>query len=275
MARALGVLVVVWGTVFPAGAQTLAERLGFSAADHPEADFGVHLTHTSEGSELRWRALTCAPGLADSHGFCRGSVDALYAEATTDEAFEEARAQLHRALAEGIDVTHIDSHSGALQLSREFFEVYRRLAREFDLPVRMISAGLVPPADLDAERRELDADGTLHTDVLILDLPDAGESATSFWTRKLRNLPIGVSELYFHPAVAGDESSHGVADPTARAEEYALFTTDPQVRQILDSANVKRIGWRAIRNLQRRQRRQRRGAAPAAAPTATTVSARP
>jgi predicted glycoside hydrolase/deacetylase ChbG (UPF0249 family) len=249
-----------------------AEIAAYAAA-HPAADFGVHLTHTSEGSELRWRPLTCAEGLTDPHGFCWASVETFYAAATPEEALAEGRAQVRRALAEGIDVTHLDSHSGALQLSREYFEVYRGIARELDLPVRMISSGLVAPADLDAERGELDADGILHTDVLILDLPEPGESATAFWTRTLRDLPVGVSELYFHPAVAGEENSHGADDPARRAEEYAFFTSDPAIRQILDVQNVKRIGWRAVRDLQRRMRRST--AYPAVPPPAPVSGRRP
>ena len=54
-------------------------ELAAYAASHPAADIGVHLVHTSEGRELRWRPLTCDPALADAGGYCWGSVEEFLA----------------------------------------------------------------------------------------------------------------------------------------------------------------------------------------------------
>ena len=50
---------------------------------------------------------------------------------------------------------------------------------------------------------------------------------------------------------AGDEIKHITNSWEERAAEYELFTKDPEVRRILDGQNVKRIGFRALRDLQR------------------------
>ena len=48
----------------------------------------------------------------------------------------ELRAQVDRALAAGIDVTHLDAHMGST-LAPELCDVYLRLGRDYQLPVLM------------------------------------------------------------------------------------------------------------------------------------------
>src|SRR5512140_1425558 len=86
------------------------------AREHPAKDFGVHLCHTAEWAKFRW-----------------GPV------APAEQALAEGRAQIKRALAAGIDVSHLDSHMGTLQLQPDYLKVYLQLAAEFNLPVRMAS----------------------------------------------------------------------------------------------------------------------------------------
>ena len=121
------------------------------AKAHPEKDFGVHLCHTSEWGRYRWGTVAPreqVPGLLDPHGYLWREVQEVYAHATPAEALVEARAQIQRALAAGVDVvTHLDSHMGTLQLDPEYVKVYLQFAVEFDLPVRMASEEtLAPPA---------------------------------------------------------------------------------------------------------------------------------
>ena len=110
------------------------------AKAHPSADFGLHLTHTAEWKGLKWGPVASkseVPGLVDPQGYLWPDVPAVYKNATPEQAYIEARAQIKKALAAGVDVTHLDSHMGALQYNDAYFQVYRRLAKEFDLPLRM------------------------------------------------------------------------------------------------------------------------------------------
>jgi hypothetical protein len=67
-------------------------------------------------------------------------------------------------------------------------------------------------------------------------------------------LKPGVTELFIHAALAGEEMQHVTNSWRDRAAEHALFTKDPEIRQILESQGVKRIGFRALRDLQRKAR---------------------
>jgi hypothetical protein len=74
----------------------------------------------------------------------------------------------------------------------------------------------------------------------------------------LKELKPGVTELYIHAALAGEEMKHVTNSWRERATEHELFTKDPEVRQILESQNVKRIGFRPLRDLQRKVRAEKK-----------------
>lgn len=225
------------------------------AKEHPEKDFGVHLTHTSEWGLYRWGPVAgkaAVPGLVDPEGYLWEDDEPVWAHATADEAEREARAQIERALAFGVDVTHIDSHMGAMQLNPEYLERYMKLAREYDLPARggpKAMIGALP--QLAAAFNQAQEMGIIFPDELIHGIRQEGEPVDVFWKRVLRNLEPGVTELYIHATLATDESKAITGSWADRAEEHRLFTTDPEVRQIIKDQGIVLIGYRQLRDLQR------------------------
>ncbi|MEO7398169.1 MAG: ChbG/HpnK family deacetylase, partial [Ilumatobacteraceae bacterium] len=102
-------------------------------------DIGVHLTLNCEHPTYRWGPITHAPSLHSGEaGFPRG-VDDLWEHADPEEVLRECRAQIERALAWDVDVTHLAPHLSAITLRPEFFDVYLELAIEFRLPIRLPS----------------------------------------------------------------------------------------------------------------------------------------
>jgi chitin disaccharide deacetylase len=229
------------------------------AREHPAADFGLHLVHTSEWKGFKWGPVagrTVVPGLVDPQGYFWPDVQRVYAHGTPEQAEIEARAQIEKALAAGIDVTHLDSHMGALQYTEAYFQVYRRLARAFDLPIRMASADVLAQLGGGHQRAQLDADGTIYPDYLIHGGRQQGEQIDAYWCRMLEGLRPGVTELYIHAALPGDEMRAITNSWQERAREYELFTTDAGIRELLERKGVQRIGYRPLRDLQRAARAQ-------------------
>ena len=110
------------------------------AKARPQSDFGLHLAHTSEWRGYKRGPVASrneVPGLVDPQGYLWPDIFSVYKNSSPEQAYIEARAQIQKALAAGVDVTHLDSHMGALQYDDRYFQVYRRLAKEFDLPLRM------------------------------------------------------------------------------------------------------------------------------------------
>ena len=113
------------------------------AKANPGKDFGVHLCHTSEWQVYRWGPVAPrekVPGLVDNEGYLWRSVPEVYQHATPEEALTEARAQVRKALDAGIDVTHLDTHMGALNFDPRYAQVYLQLGREFNLPLTVAVA---------------------------------------------------------------------------------------------------------------------------------------
>ena len=114
----------------------LARRAADRADD---LDLGVHLTLTSEHPGYRWAPITrptAASGLVDADGYMWATVAEVRANADPDAVEAEWRAQVDRALAAGLDVTHLDAHMGAA-LAPEWCERYVALGVDYGVPVLM------------------------------------------------------------------------------------------------------------------------------------------
>jgi hypothetical protein len=229
------------------------------AKHNPEKDFGIHLCHTSEWVKYRWGPVADrekVPGLLDPDGYLWRGVEDVYKNAKPEEALIEGRAQIKRALAAGIDVTHIDSHMGTLQLHPEYLKVYLQLAVEFDLPARMASQETLTRFGQPELRSQFAAQGILFPDHFVYDeLADEKNGVKDFWLRIVKNLKPGVTELYIHAALPTDESKAITGSWSTRAQEYEVFTNDEDMKRLIKEQNIILMGYRPIRELQRSERK--------------------
>lgn len=228
------------------------------AKNHPEKDFGVHLTHTAEWKFYRWGPL--APkeqvkGLCDPDGFLWRSVEEVYAHAKPEEALAEGRAQIKNALAAGVPVTHIDSHMGTMQYSPEYFKAYVQLAMEFNLPLRMPSQTTMEKFKQPAMREELSRQGLIFTDYFIYDELENYKEVKPFWISIIKNLKPGVTEIFIHASKMSDELKAITGTAGKRAQEASCFTTDKDIRQLIKNEGIILIGYRPLMELQQKLRK--------------------
>jgi chitin disaccharide deacetylase len=230
------------------------------AREHPEKDFGVHLCHTSEWGKYRWGPVANpqqVPGLIDPEGYLWHEVEQVYAHATPEQALAEGRAQIKRALAAGVDVTHLDSHMGTLQLHPDYVTMYLQLAVEFNLPVRMASQETLASKGHPRLREAFAAKGILFPDHFVYEqLKDEGKDVRKFWLEIVRNLKPGVTELYIHAGLPTDELKAITGSWQTRSQEFEVFTRDPEMRRLISDRKIKLIGYRLIRDLQRKEKQQ-------------------
>src|SRR6202140_404248 len=108
------------------------------AKSHPDADFGLHLTLTSERVYYRWGPVASrdkVPSLVDENGYFHHDWTAA-TKINPKEVELELRAQIDRAYAMGVRPTHLDSHQYRLfENGKDLMEVILRLAHEYKLPV--------------------------------------------------------------------------------------------------------------------------------------------
>ena len=157
------------------------------ARANPQADLGLHLTLTSEWTSFRWGPVTSkdrVSSLLDKNGYFHlTEVDAA-TKADVKEVEAEIRAQVERARAFGIQPTHLDSHMGTLYQSKELFEVFLKVAREYKLPVRVAREWA---SRADFLMTMLKPDDAYIDRVLDINPAVAPQDWGKFYTRRLRS----------------------------------------------------------------------------------------
>ena len=83
------------------------------------------------------------------------------------------------------------------------------------------------------------------------ELPQEKEDVKGFWIKILAGLKPGVTELYIHAAKPTEELQAITGSWRTRSAEFEVFTNDPEVKKLVGDQNIIRIGYRALRELQR------------------------
>ena len=224
------------------------------ARNNPAADLGVHLTLTAEWDSYKWGPVSArhsVPSLVDERGYLWQTVAQVYEHARLDEAEAELRAQIDKALAAGIDATHLDSHMGTLQLRADYHQIYARLADDYRLPIRLASRRRIGIEGMGAILDQLDAAGVVTPDHLVFNGPPTVSETESYWTNLIRTLKPGVTEILCHPAIARDELKSCARDAAQREADFRYFIAD-KTRQLIKHEGVEMVGFRQLRDLMRR-----------------------
>ncbi len=222
---------------------------------HPEKNFGVHLTHTAEWKFYRWgpvASATSVKGLLDTEGYLWRSIEEVYSHSTPEEAVTEGRAQIKKALNAGVNITHIDSHMGTMQLNPEYLKVYEQLALEFNLPLRMAAQSTMEKFGFPEVRKEFEKKGLVFTDYFVYEELDNYKDVKSFWINIVKNLKPGVTELYIHASKESDELKAITNSWRTRVEEADLFTIDEDMKRLIKDEKIILIGYRPLMELQRK-----------------------
>jgi len=220
--------------------------------EHPEADLGLHLTLTAEWKTYKWgpvAPITEVPGLVNERGFLYENCQEVVRKASVEEVEKEIRAQIERAYAFGVNVSHLDSHMGCL-FNPKFFETYLKVGREYGLPVLLLISGLQQFPGMAEKIQQSDI---LIEDVFMIYPAQAKEGMAEFYSNLLKNLPVGVSQILIHvayddaemQAVTTDHPDYGA---NWRQQDYDFFTSE-QCRKILEEEGVKLVTWREIGKL--------------------------
>ena len=209
----------------------------------PADDIGVHLTLNAEHAMYRWGPITHAPSLLSGDGGFPRSIDDLWEHADPEEVERELRTQIERAMAWGIDVTHLAPHLTAITLRPEFFDIYLDLAVDFRLPIRLAvddlcRAGRVPvPSARRRGRRRLP--GPLRPR---LAGRAAGIACSPRSTRWRPASPRSTSSRRSTPPRSGPSS-----DAAEQWIDDLALALDPHLQAQIDASGATLIGYRELR----------------------------
>ncbi len=139
----------------------------------------------------------------------------------------ECRAQIERAIAWDIDVTHLAPHLTAITLRPEFFDVYLELAVEFRLPIRL-------PSTITADQAGFPFRNSPPTRAWcspITSTTTGAPAAASACTTRSARLQPGVTEIHVQPAIDTPEVRALTDRGTGWIDDYELVTNDSKLEQ--------------------------------------------
>jgi predicted glycoside hydrolase/deacetylase ChbG (UPF0249 family) len=232
----------------------------------PATDMGVHLTTTCEYTSYRWGPLSTrdpASGLMDDDGGFHHTAGAAAEFGQPAAVQREIEAQLARAKAAGIDVTHLDSHM-LTAWQPKFLPGFVSLARRNRLPLCVLrpepdawhslgDEGWIPAGEqmvalaLD-QGRVLESDGWPLIDHVFMMPLDKPEERVEMAKRALDSLPAGITHFVLHPSVDTPELRAITSDWPSRVADYHAFTSR-ELQAHVRRSDLHVIGYRALRDL--------------------------
>ncbi len=232
------------------------------ARQNPGVDLGVHGTVNSEWDGYRWGPVSTreqATGLMDAEGYFHKREPAAWEQADPEAVRIEVETQAERALAAGIDVTHIDTHMGTITHPK-FIAGYIQTLTRFQTP------GLLPRQDVQGFMalgfseeeatmyagmiQQLEEQGFPMIDVIdYLSLEDP-TNQVEIAKQKLGSLPAGITHFLMHPAIDTAELRAITPDWDCRVANYNAFMSQ-EIKDFIKNEGIQLIGYRPIRDLMR------------------------
>jgi chitin disaccharide deacetylase len=222
------------------------------ARNNPQIDLGLHLTLNSEWTNYRWGPVSSkntVPSLIDREGYLHLTTE-VAPKINVKEAEAEIRAQIERARAFGIKPTHLDSHMLMLTQTKELFEMYLRVGRENNLPIRVAK---------DWSARQPFMSSLLRPDDIVLDkiaeaTPGvAPEKWNEYYADLLKKIEPGVTEFSVHIGYDDEEFRAATFDhpdwgAAWRQRDFEFFNSET-FRKLLAENDIKIITWREFGKL--------------------------
>ena len=226
--------------------------------EHPQVDAGIHLTLTAEWKSYRWGPVAgkpAVPGLVDSQGCLWHEVSDVVSHASPDEVETEMRAQVDKAVAMGIQPTHLDSHMGTC-FQQPYIERYVKVGIEKNIPILMFG-GHMQHIGAEAEQfkpllRAL-AEQVWNAGLPVIDdLVTQPTRARDFQERMkelmalLGNMKPGITQIIVHCTDPTDVFPYISGSGPAREAEMHLMT-DPDTRSFIEREGIVLTTWRELK----------------------------
>lgn len=231
------------------------------AKNHPQYDYGIHLTLNSEWDDYRWGPVASrdrVSSLVDSTGCLWDGVAQVAMHAKADEVKIELKAQIDRALEFGVPLSHLDTHMGAVLCRPDLVDVYVDLAIEYNLPVlffRRMPPGMEKEYTALAAQFEKSVAKLKDRKLPLLDnllqfySGNIPEQRRQLYFDELAKLGPGVTQLIIHCGYDNEEL-RAITDSSRRRDQDRAIFTDPTTRTYLKEQKIELITWKKFRSIE-------------------------
>jgi predicted glycoside hydrolase/deacetylase ChbG (UPF0249 family) len=212
------------------------------AKAHPEADLGIHLALNSEWTTLRWGPVSAQPkgsSLLDPDGYLPLTTEYVAGHAKISDVEVETHAQIDKAKAAGINLTHLDTHMGAIVTTPDLIQAYLGLGQAYKLPLLLDN------------RAEGLAPGSVLLNELLQMRPGTPKSQwLDAYKKMLAPLPPGSYQLIVHLAYNDDEMQGATYDHPDWGAEWRQNDLDlvrsPEFQKFLKDQGFILLAWRDL-----------------------------
>jgi predicted glycoside hydrolase/deacetylase ChbG (UPF0249 family) len=231
-----------------------ASEISAYAKDHPGLDIGIHLTLTSEWDLYKWGGISPSDqiqSLLDKNNYFYPSVEELGKMVKAAEAEKELRAQIDRAIASGVQPTHLDTHMGSVLANPELIKIYLNLSEVYNLPV------LFPRAYLSWFQpdmaKSMGSKIFLLDNLFMLEPKMISGKWIDAYKKGIEAMKPGLNEMIVHLALDNEEmqaitKGHNDYGSAWRQHDLDLISS-PEFKELLKANHIILIGWRQIRDL--------------------------
>jgi len=212
------------------------------AKAHPDADLGIHLALNSEWTSLRWGPVSAQPkgsSLLDADGYLPLTTDYVASHAKVSDVETETRAQIDKAKAAGVNLTHLDTHMGAIVTTPDLFKAYLSLGQAYKLPLL-----------LDSRAEAIAPGSVLLNQLLQMNRGTSKPEWLDAYKKMLAPLPAGSYQLIVHLAYNDDEMQGATFDhPDCGAEcrqsDFDLVRS-AEFQQFLKDQGFILVAWKDL-----------------------------
>lgn len=220
------------------------------AKSHPDADLGIHLALNADWTGYRWQSVSPQPAgssLLDADGYLPLTTEYVVAHAKMSDVDTETHAQVDKAKAAGIHISHLDTHMGTIVSSEPLFREYLATADAYKMPVLLAhsdgrSDPMFPPNAI-----VLDSVVEIHPGVPQSQWLDA-------YKKMLQPLAPGTYQLIVHLAhndaeIQGATHDHPDWGAQWRQNDFDLVR-NPEFQKFLKGQGFILISWKDLAKLQ-------------------------
>jgi chitin disaccharide deacetylase len=213
------------------------------AKAHPDADLGIHLALNSEWTTLRWGPVSAQPkssSLLDPDGYLPLTTEYVASHAKISDVETETHAQVDKAKAAGINLTHLDTHMGAIVTTPDLIKVYLGLGQAYKLPLLLDSRAdaVAPPGTV------------LLNQLLQMNAGTPKSEWLEAYKKMLAPLPPGSYQLIVHLAYNDDEMQGATYDHRDWGAQWRQNDLDlvrsPEFQKFLKDQGFILLGWKDL-----------------------------
>ena len=244
--------------------------------EYPQYDMGVHLTLTAEWKNYKWGGLSSSNEiqslLNNDNEFYDNTRD-VNINANPEEVRKELQAQIDYARSLGINLSHIDSHMGAVAVNKDIWRVYIEVGHKNKLVSMAIKSRIsnlfdedfpvpeyiVPVNDMymlypEADRTSLEnLAGEDVANTLIVNDVYKYDDFFKLYSSKVESLAPGLNVFLLHLGYDNEELRAVTVDHPEygslwRQLDYDVFNSK-EFKKVLKDNDIKLVTWGDIKKV--------------------------